>query len=596
MKAKGFKRTLAAAVTGVALMGSSMAAFGAPPQPDPTPKAPWVQGEDSRTGSITIHKYEVGDKINATNDGREIKGDALANQTKLNGVKYKVTKVTSIDKAPGNNVTLDLTKYKDWNELATLVNKLNKDPNSADVHLEQTSKECTTGDTAQSPGECKVDNLTIGFYKVEEIDVSKAKRENEQTLLSGLTKAAPFYMTLPMAITKDPATTADGDKTANFLYTTHIYPKNQVAKATKSFVDEHKGVTQPGDNVEYQVKATINSDNADTLKGFAIYDQPSTHLFAPVDPPAAVGNDNAAETVKKVEVLNKNGIVMQEQTFSSPDDYKVIYADSWSDKNATAPNKTVFVKFTDAGLKKLAAAKKADPKAEASVTFKFTLDPQTAAGTEVTNEGGFILGKATDPWGGNENDPEPPQNPEDTVPNDPSDDPSLKFDNFVLTKKDKATDKVLKGAEFYLFDANNEVAAKKCAEDAAVNVADCNKALKFGDNSAKKFITEQDGTFKQNLVNGVYYLVEVKAPANYILPFEPQKIDIKKTVGGNYNFTATAYNVSVASGDEGSWFTLPTTGSTGVVLIVLIGAALITAGAVIFFVASKRRKEEEAVA
>ncbi|WP_353065145.1 SpaH/EbpB family LPXTG-anchored major pilin [Arcanobacterium hippocoleae] len=243
MKAKGFKRTLAAAVTGVALMGSSMAAFGAPPQPDPTPKAPWVQGEDSRTGSITIHKYEVGDKINATNDGREIKGQELNGQTKLNGVKYKITKVQSITNG-GQSITPNLTTYKSWNELATLVEKLNKDPNSSDVVLEQNGQECTTGSAQSSPGECKVDNLAIGFYKVEEIDVSKAKRVNEEKVLAGLTKAAPFYMTLPMAITKETAPT--GDKTAVFLYTTHIYPKNQVSEAKRLLWMTTKGSPSQG--------------------------------------------------------------------------------------------------------------------------------------------------------------------------------------------------------------------------------------------------------------------------------------------------------------------------------------------------------------
>ncbi|WP_353065143.1 SpaH/EbpB family LPXTG-anchored major pilin [Arcanobacterium hippocoleae] len=365
-------------------------------------------------------------------------------------------------------------------------------------------------------------------------------------------------------------------------------------------MDDHKGITQPGQDIEYQISATINSDNVNTLKGFAIYDQPNKYLLAPkkgMNEPATMSEANAADTIVKVEVLNKDGGVMQDHAFINTD-YKVVFSDTWKDKNDNDPaKKTVFVKFTDTGLKKLAAAKKADPKAEARVTFKFNIDKNIPANTTVANEGGFIPGKATDPWSGNTDDPTPPANGDDTVPNDPNDNPEFKFGAFTLTKKDKATNKVLNDAEFYLFDAKNQDAAKKCAVDAKTNSAECEKALKFDGQMAKKFTTTGQGTFTQNMINGTYYLVEVKAPAGYILPFEPQTIEITKTNGSDYNFTATAYNVSVASGGDGnSWFTLPTTGSTGVVLIVLIGAALITAGAVIFFVASKRRKEEEAVA
>ncbi|RIY18319.1 peptidase, partial [Bifidobacteriaceae bacterium WP012] len=77
-------------------------------------KAPWDANQAAGcVGSIKITKYK--DEVN-DNDGSQKKA------TKVEKAKFKVTKVTSFD----------LTKYKDWLDVAAKVNTLNSTPNSTD--------------------------------------------------------------------------------------------------------------------------------------------------------------------------------------------------------------------------------------------------------------------------------------------------------------------------------------------------------------------------------------------------------------------------------------------------------------------------------
>lgn len=137
----------------------------------------------------------------------------------------------------------------------------------------------------------------------------------------------------------------------------------------------------------------------------------------------------------------------------------------------------------------------------------------------------------------------------------------------VIEKTDTNTQQPLSGAEFALYSADAMGANGELAEGA--------EPLKTG------FITGTDGTVTINgLDEGTYYLVETKAPTNYVMSDEPLKIEVPGKADGNYQIHVTFYNTQV-----------PETGGTGTWMYTLGGGAiLMAAGGLFLFTRRAHRK------
>ena len=183
---KRMKKLLTGLLTlGMTLSMMTMTAFAAEgAATGTTTKMPTI--DTSKTGSITIHKYEY----NGTTAG--VAGTGEANQVpptgaeKLAGVTFKITKIAELDTYYGEDAKA-LPKVAEAKNMA-----------AGKTFVEQTT---------DATGETKFDNLTLGLYLVQETDAPAQ--------ITG--RVEDFLVSIPM-------TNADED---DWLYDVHVYPKNK---------------------------------------------------------------------------------------------------------------------------------------------------------------------------------------------------------------------------------------------------------------------------------------------------------------------------------------------------------------------------------
>lgn len=628
---KTIKRALVALTASAALLVSPLAAYAAPPAVDPSPDAPWSETGKAYTGSIEVHKYMAasGSLENVTNDGTKQNAEALAGLTPVQNVEYTVEKLDSItytvvkEGTPAEEkqetFNVDVTNFDTWTKISGLVKKFNANPSAETIQLDASNVDVPEGYTLKDEpatlkfvdatpvsvttnesGSAKFDNLALGLYRVTEGDPVNAQTASGK--LDGLTAAAPFYMTVPIALAND----TDPVNNTQFLYATHVYPKNQVDTVTKNISSAAKSYL-PGDKISYDVTATINAYTANNLHGYAIYDKPAPQGFAEVEEALGMGSldtqdESLKATVGTVVLLKGDGNVSE--TLSPGTDYTVELKEEIVFDPMVKPGSSsgkamprIQVNFTEAGLEKIAAAKRADQGAQVRVTYTFTISEYVGSGDAIVNNGGFVLGR---PAGVD------PSTPPTEKPTDPSKDPVLHLKDFTLTKVDAGdATKKLEGAEFYVF--STKEAADLCAKDTAqcANSESLHKTIAApagasdgmekpgaGGGAGPIMVTGADGTAKSSkpISDGTYYFVEIKAPTGYVKT--PNTIAITLThVDGEPGYAATITNVPQQDG--ASWFGLPATGSTGVVILAIIGAVLILGGAALFSYTAKRRKEQQ---
>lgn len=152
--------------------------------------------DTTKTGSITIHKYEYNESggeagTGETTDVNKVPSDAKA----LEGAGFTIYKVADID---------GLAKYYNANpeSLPSVDDYLTDGEINASKVLETKSEVKTN-----NAGIAKFDNLDLGFYVVVETTTPDKVT----------TPVKPFIVSVPM-------TTKDGD---NWLYDVHVYPKNK---------------------------------------------------------------------------------------------------------------------------------------------------------------------------------------------------------------------------------------------------------------------------------------------------------------------------------------------------------------------------------
>lgn len=552
-------------VAGAVTMAS--VAWGVPkpgPVQAPADNSPWGKKQD-KTGTLTINKFKYADAVDG--EGHH-KGEAL------NGATFTLKKVTKI-----GGVDLDYTKFETWSKIAGIVGALNRgDEASANLTFDNSNPTSTVSNNTTT-----FENLPEGLYKVVETPPAGY----------GAADMTEFYITMPLI---EPA-----NKTNPYNWNPTINPKNKdISKTfTKKLDDgkDHNSVLAKDKTLYYTISASVNRTksgtlSADDLNGFAVFDDFPTAAFAsPTD---------ASSAVESVKIGDGD-----DAGLTATDDYTVSIVKTSSEeggKNLESTRNRILVKFTDAGLKKIAdklngITNGQDPKVNVAIKLDLSEDYQKGtAPTDTTSTEQNGKNEVVNKSGYFQASPKGTPNPDPIVSGDDDGGTSkVKYGWFDVFKYDAADEGKkdrtgLPGAEFRLF--NTEEKANACAEklvDAskdADNIAECSAASStFKGEEA----TTQETTGKLKAAVKVQagtniYLVEVKAPEGYIRLPEVKAVNVEEGKLKIVDFSNTKKNTF------GTWFNLPATGATGVIIFALAGMGLIAASVFLYM---RNRKEEE---
>lgn len=197
---KKFKKMLAG------LLGAAMVltSFGTPAWA--TPEAPETTNETidtTKTGSITIHKYEYNGTGGTEGTGETSDADKVPSGTKpLADAGFTIYKIANVD---------ELTSYYSTNpsELPKVNTYVTKDTTTKKWSINAAYEKTKVGEEKKTDdqGEVIFDKLELGFYVV--VETTSPDKVTEPV--------EPFIVSLPM-------TTKNGD---SWLYDVNVYPKNK---------------------------------------------------------------------------------------------------------------------------------------------------------------------------------------------------------------------------------------------------------------------------------------------------------------------------------------------------------------------------------
>ena len=537
--------------------------------------------DTTKTGSITIHKYEYNESggeagTGETTDVNKVPSDAKA----LEGAGFTIYKVADID---------DLAKYYNANpeSLPSVDDYLTDGEINASKVLETKSEVKT-----DNAGIAKFDNLTLGFYVVVETTTPDKVT----------TPVKPFIVSVPM-------TTKDGD---NWLYDVHVYPKNKTTyggvtlEKTGKNGTKLEGVTfvlqkQNGSswvNVTKNEKTGVdltlktNDNGKITVDGLSqgtyrfietdrgtnngyIMDGDTVYMFT-VGSDGSITYDNKTENNITITVKNEKPDMTKQvkerdkESWKQDADYNVgdmvpykITIDVPSNitklKEFTltdTPNNleddinSVEVKYGDVTLEKNAnytIAKDNDGGKGFKIAFVTSTMEAYAGKKIVVTYNAKLLDSADTTTVGNPNtakleysnkilpgeddtdNPNKPGNPDTTPGKDSIEDNAVvyTFKLQILKKAENKNGVALKDVEFDLYkEVANETAGTITGEEAKkAGLAYDKYWLKL---NTKSLTTDTNGEVSQSgLANGIYYLVETKTNKDYNLLKEPVKVELK---------------------------------------------------------------------
>ena len=531
--------------------------------------------DTTKTGSITIHKYEYNESggeagTGETTDVNKVPSDAKA----LEGAGFTIYKVADID---------DLAKYYNANpESLPSVDDYLTDGEINTSKVLETKSEVKT----DNAGIAKFDNLALGFYVVVETTTPDKVT----------TPVKPFIVSVPM-------TTKDGD---NWLYDVHVYPKNKTTyggvtlEKTGKDGTKLEGVTfilqkQNGsswvnvtknENTGYDLTLKTDKDGRITVEGLS----QGKYRFIETDRGTNNGYIMDGATVYEFTVTADGKIVYDGKTENNiiitvknekPDMTKQVKErdkDNWkqdADYNVgdmvpykitidVPSNITNLKEFTltdtptnlddkevslqcegsDVDLNAYSVAK------EGEHGFKITFTTENMASYAgkqiVVTYNAELLGGAVTTINGNQNtakleysnkilpgqddkdNPNRPENPDIKPGKDSIEDSAVvyTFKLQILKKAEKADGTPLQDVEFDLY--------KEVSKE-TINAITGAKAKNVGLDSEKYWLkintdplkTDENGEVSQSgLANGTYYLVETKTNKNYNLLKEPVKVEL----------------------------------------------------------------------
>ncbi|WP_217133905.1 SpaH/EbpB family LPXTG-anchored major pilin [Leucobacter chinensis] len=456
-------------------------------------------------------------------DGSQNPGGTGQNPSKpIAGVTFEVCNIEGIDLTTGGNTGWDQVRAVTGPQLiaAQTGQKLG----------ERDLVDCKTVVTGADGSAPAVDSLNLGAYLVREIDAPANVTK----------KADPFIVTVPTP-------TINGkDADGTWIYDVNVYPKNSVGDKPVKRIEDQTGVTGAVTSVvKFSVEQIVPGlEKGETYKKFIISDTLDSRL---------TGNAESA----KVSVA---GVDLEEGDFTSE-----------------LVGQKLTVALTDTGLAKLKAGD------VVKLTFPTTID--TIGDGEFDNTA-YVNVNDMDWTSGGPGDPEnpEPENPTNTV--------KSRWGQAKVTKIDPS-EKGLEGAEFTVAMGNTAECTAETTFESVMDPKDTAKELVVtsgtggvvnipglwvGNDSVSDTGEETKG-FDQRC----YRLIEVKAPAGFVLPEDNEhRIEIK--TGETANVEKQIENVQQEVPE------LPLTGGAGQVLMIISGIALVAVAAGSVMVS--RRKQQ----
>ena len=580
---KKFKKLLAGLLTGAMLLGSmSVSAFAA----DKTPVI-----DESKTGSITIHKYTdeagKGDPATGKEDASQVPTGAVA----IKDVGFTIYQVADAAK---------LVDYYSTNPDSLPLVSQYCTGSGKNVQLKAGVAEKKYGNEVKTDasGVAEFKNLPLGIYLVVET--------TSPAIVTG--PCDPFLISVPM--------TTDGD---DWLYNVHVYPKNSTAVGGVSLVKTGKddaklqGVTfvlqkqdgaswtnitkkstAAGDNTGAELNLVTNAEGKISVDGLStgkyrfietsvgadnkgyIMDGAATYVFD-VDGTKVTYNGTTSESIEIPVTNDKPDMTKQ---VKNGNDWK--QDADYSVGDLVRYRITVSVPANIAKLKKFALTDTPTNLKDNATSVKVTdkTGATTISTTATQVENGFTIDFAPAdlaPYAGQDiivtYDATLLSTAKTTTTGNPNT-ATLEYSNQILPDTDDGynpnkpgepkTDKITDTAVVYTFKIQIEKKAERADGTPLANVefdlykevasgtagaatpAEVKKAGLDSSKTWKKInttslTTDTDGTTSQSgLKNGEYYLVETKTNATYNLLKAPVKVTLNIT----YTTTTKAeYNI-----------------------------------------------------
>ncbi|CAI3280379.1 SpaH/EbpB family LPXTG-anchored major pilin [Enterococcus cecorum] len=368
-------------------------------------------------------------------------------------------------------------------------------------------------------GQITFTGLKQGTYVIVE---NKAKSKVDAAEQLADSAAVPMTITLPVY-------KAGGGWFTTGADAVHVYPKNTADKPTINKVvnenDKHDTVAY-GDTKTFKITSTMPDGIAD-YKVLTYSDQFSKGL-----------SYQGSLTVLK----NGESIPAENYELTAPP--------------VGTKEAAIEVKFKDTYIKTLEAGD------VITITYQASINKDAVMGTANPNNAKVTYG----------------HNPDFTKDNEVEEDPELHTGGAKFVKQDRTTQEKLKGAEFVVQNSENKY-LKQTVTDGVIT------ATSWVDTKedATKFISnDPDGTFEvTGLAYGsadetaaeassTYKLVEVTAPAGYVLLQEPIEFTVNASSYQDTN-TITVKNSKV---------TIPQTGGIGSAIVIGLGLLAISFGLV----------------
>lgn len=471
-------------------------------------------------GSINIHKFEQPSAQGSRADGTVQNTTGL---TALNGINFTIQKVDCVD----------LTTNAGWKKAADMVADLN---GSSDKSAWTPGDGCglsgkqtkTTGADGAEDGDALFTKLPVGQYLVTE-SLPEGSDLNVKT-------APPFLVTVPLASPTD----------GSWNYNVHVYPKNTVSSINKTSDDS--ALVKVGDQVTFAITSSIPGG---VLTKYVVTDPLHPGLTYQSLSAAIVSGGQSAELVQGDGVGCANNC-----------DYYVTQ-EAGDQVGTLGRQNVVNIVFTAAGIAKLSAALTATPGAEVKTTIVASLNVKGVGG--VTNEASYTIDNG---------------NGDHSVGTGVGGKVDVKMGAKAFKKvNEKGAN--LAGAKFAVywtstpqFSNSNRVTGLEGmnGDNVLTSGADGTlsaEGLRYTDWASNGQLTCDDDSSTGTVSAGCryYWLVETDAPGGYLPLAAPVMFKV--------NATGTETKIVNVSTDSITG-TLPHTGMSGIILMVLIGGVVLS--------------------